>query len=159
MLRNEQSDLLQAQQAEQQLRDALVLKKREERRKVADVLRKQIAVKEREQEKQRLEDLIVGGPSAFPPTEKDLISAEARKKEYLRAALEDQIAEKQQNTLMGRRYDMLQEQRRMQEDSRRYQEEIIADMERRRNACKQLSKVWDRQKNLNLLTKQVSSLY
>ena len=50
-------------------------------------------------------------------------------------------------------------QRRMQEDSRRYQEEIIADMERRRNACKQLSRVWDRQKNLNMLTKQVASLY
>ena len=46
-----------------------------------------------------------------------------------------------------------------QEDSQRYQEEIISDMERRRNACKQLSRVWDRQRDLNMLTKQVSALY
>lgn len=43
-----------------------------------------------------------------------MISAETRKKEYLRAALDEQIAEKQSTSLMGRRYDMLQEQRRMQ---------------------------------------------
>ena len=48
MLRNEQSDLQHAQQAEQQLREALVLKKKEERRKVADTLRKQIQVKEKQ---------------------------------------------------------------------------------------------------------------
>jgi hypothetical protein len=43
-----------------------------------------------------------------------------------------QIAEKQEAGLLEKRYDMIQEQRRMQEDSRRYQEEIIKDMERRR---------------------------
>eukprot|EP01050_Picozoa_sp_SAG11_P031989 SAG11_NODE_10180_length_849_cov_1.137333_1_plen_102_part_10 len=100
----------------------------------------------------------------------------------MRDALSEQMAEKQQANLLGRRYDMIQEQRRMQEDSRRYQEEIIADMvwsttpllfarrtrvrampnpepcrssrsqERRRSAWKQLSRVWDRQRSLNSLT-------
>jgi hypothetical protein len=48
-------------------------------------------VREKELQKQKLEDLIVGGPGAFPSSEAGLITAEVRKKEYLRDALDMQV--------------------------------------------------------------------
>jgi len=148
----------QATKAEEQLRNALENKKLEERLSVAKSLKSQIKLREKELERERLEAMILSEPS-FPQTERSMMSTERQKQLALRSSLDEQVAMKSQNKKLDARYEQIQESRKQLQDANRYQDEIVEDMVRRRNAGRELCAVWERQKNLRAIAARVSNLY